>query len=114
MRKNSVLIILVFLLMIFLTSGTKEAERNEKLFGKGVVTQIGLIVKDIEKSSKTYADFLGMDVPEWFLTDTVDKAHTVFRGRTTTARAKLAFFELGNITSNEININIDLNSFLIF
>ncbi|MGB9863853.1 MAG: VOC family protein, partial [Candidatus Saccharicenans sp.] len=66
--------------------------------GTDEVVQVGIIVKDIEKASRAYADVLGLDVPRWFLTDTVDIAHTEFRGKPSEARAKLAFFRLKNIT----------------
>lgn len=66
--------------------------------GTDQVVQVGIVVKDIEKASRAYAEILGLDVPQWFLTDTVDKAHTEFRGKSSEARAKLAFFQLKNIT----------------
>ncbi len=69
-----------------------------KALGSRVVCQIGLIVRDIERMSRAYADLFGVDVPQWFLTDTADKAHTVYRGQPTEARAKLAFFNLGQVS----------------
>lgn len=66
--------------------------------GTDEVVQVGLVVRDIEKASRAYAEILGTDVPQWFLTDTVDKAHTEFRGKPSEARARLAFFKLKNIT----------------
>ncbi|MDH7494050.1 MAG: VOC family protein [Candidatus Saccharicenans sp.] len=66
--------------------------------GTDEVVQIGIVVKDIEKASRAYAEILGQELPAWFLTDTVDKAHTEFRGKPSEARAKLAFFRLKNIT----------------
>ena len=62
-----------------------------------VLTQVGLIVRDIEATSRAYADLLGMDVPRWFWTDSKDVAHTRYRGQPTQARAKLAFFSLGGV-----------------
>jgi methylmalonyl-CoA/ethylmalonyl-CoA epimerase len=35
-------------------------------------------------------------VPAWRLTDTADVSHTQYRGGTSSARAKLAFFDLGS------------------
>lgn len=61
------------------------------------VTQVGIIVRDIEKTSKAYAELFGVDVPAWILTDTVDKAHTLYKGKPSTAQAKLAFFNLDNL-----------------
>ena len=95
----------IFLLSVFLSlsilvgfSTGPDSSQNNDVFGGGNVVQIGLVVKDIEKTCQAYADFLGVDVPQWFLTDTVDKAHTEFKGTSTPAQAKLAFFQLNNIT----------------
>jgi len=95
-----------FLLVLFSISalsfskGAKPgaAEDQPGLFGQGVVVQIGVVVKDIEKASAAYADFLGVVAPQWSWTDAEDKAHTRFKGKPSPARAKLAFIELENIT----------------
>jgi catechol 2,3-dioxygenase-like lactoylglutathione lyase family enzyme len=65
--------------------------------GSNVVCQVGLIVRDIEKSSRAYADLFGVDVPQWFITDPEDKAHTRYCGEPTQAQAKLAFFRVGAV-----------------
>ena len=62
-----------------------------------VLTQVGLIVRDIEATSQAYADLLGIDVPRWFWTDPEELAHIRYRGEPTRARAKLAFFNLGSV-----------------
>lgn len=67
------------------------------ILGTKVVTQIGIIVKDIEAASQAYADFLGVEKPKWSITDTADKAHTQYMGESSTARAKLAFFNVGSL-----------------
>ncbi|THF72615.1 VOC family protein [Cohnella fermenti] len=65
--------------------------------GNNVITQIGLLVNDIERTSQTYADFFGIEKPAWFWTDTPDKAQTEYRGSPSEARAKLAFFDMGSL-----------------
>jgi methylmalonyl-CoA/ethylmalonyl-CoA epimerase len=65
--------------------------------GKPNVVQIGLIVRDVEATAQAYAAFLGVDVPEWSMTGPVEEARTRYRGEPTGARAKLAFFRLGNL-----------------
>ncbi|MFC4302959.1 VOC family protein [Cohnella boryungensis] len=65
--------------------------------GNNVITQIGLLVHDIEKTSRAYADFFGVDKPQWFWTDEAEKAKTEHRGKPTEARAKLAFFNMGSL-----------------
>lgn len=98
MKKLLIVPFLILFFAIFPFSDGRVSESGSDIFGGGRVTQIGVVVQDIEKASQAYAEFLGMEKPQWFLTDTVDKAHTVFKGESTEARAKLAFFELNNIT----------------
>ena len=62
------------------------------VLGTDLVCQIGLLVNNIEKSSKDWAEFLGMDVPEFIITGTREEAETKFMGEDSEARAKLAFF----------------------
>jgi len=91
----------ILILVIFvagLAFGRLSQRASSKLLGTDEVVQVGIVVKDIEKASRAYAEILGMEVPAWFLTDTVDRAHTEFRGQPSEARAKLAFFKLKNIT----------------
>jgi hypothetical protein len=67
------------------------------VLGTKFVTQIGILVHDIEKTAQAFADFFGVEKPSWSLTDTLDKAQTQFRGKSSEARAKLAFFNLGSL-----------------
>lgn len=67
------------------------------IIGTQVVVQIGIVVRDIEQVSQAYADFLGVDKPAWFLTDPVDQSQTTYKGESTPARAKLAFFNCGQL-----------------
>jgi methylmalonyl-CoA/ethylmalonyl-CoA epimerase len=65
--------------------------------GNNVITQIGIVVRDIEESCRDFAGFFGIPVPKWTLIDTVDKAQTRFRGSPSPARAKLAFMRFGSL-----------------
>ena len=65
--------------------------------GTNLVCQIGLVVKDIEKSAAAYCDVLGLPKPNIIVTDGYDKAQTVYRGQPSEARAKLAFFDMGQV-----------------
>ena len=55
------------------------------------------MVRDIETKAQAWADMLGLPVPDIIITDTVDLAHTEYQGEATPARAKLAFFHLGQV-----------------
>jgi methylmalonyl-CoA/ethylmalonyl-CoA epimerase len=65
------------------------------ILGTQVVTQVGILVHDIEKTAQVYADFLGVPKPAIIVTDTIDKSQAAFKGAPTRARAKLAFFKVG-------------------
>ena len=65
--------------------------------GTTIVTQIGVIVADIETKAKAWADLLGLPVPEIIISDGYDAAQTEYKGAATQARAKLAFFNLGQV-----------------
>lgn len=51
------------------------------LLGNHFMTQIGILVHDIEKVSQAYADFFGLDKPQISITDTADIARTEYNGR---------------------------------
>lgn len=71
---------------------------GEKSFlGTDFVAQIGIIVKDIDKTAQAFADFFGVDVPPIKWTDEYDKAQTHYKGNPVESRAKLAFFKMENI-----------------
>ncbi|NLV37053.1 MAG: VOC family protein [Clostridiaceae bacterium] len=67
---------------------------DKKILGTNIVTQVAFVVNDIEKTSQAYADFLGMDKPEIKITKEYDQVKTVYKGKPSTTRAKLAFFHL--------------------
>lgn len=70
---------------------------DKNLLGNNVITQIGLVVRDIEKTSRAYADFFGVAKPDWFWTDGPEVAKTEYGGQRSNARAKLAFFDMGSL-----------------
>ncbi len=65
--------------------------------GTNVICQVALVVRDIEATARAYADVLQVDLPEITETGPREETHTVYRGETTDARAKLAFFHMGPI-----------------
>jgi methylmalonyl-CoA/ethylmalonyl-CoA epimerase len=59
--------------------------------------QIGLVVENIDDAVLAWSHLLGVDPPSIIITDTVDIAHTRYQGQPSTAQAKLAFFDLGQV-----------------
>jgi len=64
---------------------------------KKSVCQIGLVVSDIQKASKAWAELFGVEVPQYILTESSEKAHTRYKGKPTDGRAKIALFQLDNL-----------------
>ncbi|MCL1788231.1 MAG: VOC family protein, partial [Defluviitaleaceae bacterium] len=72
---------------------------EKNLLGTNVVTQVGILVHDIEKSIKDFAAILGVEEPGWILTGPIEETEGEYRGKPCDARAKLAFFHVGgNLT----------------
>lgn len=67
------------------------------LLGTDQVTQIGIVVKDIEKSRKAWAAMLGVSEPDIIVTAGYEQAQTEYRGERSDATAKLCFFHLGQV-----------------
>jgi methylmalonyl-CoA/ethylmalonyl-CoA epimerase len=70
---------------------------EKNILGTKFITQIGILVHDIDKSAQAFADFFGVEKPLCSLTDPPEQAQTQFRGRSSEARAKLAFFDMGSL-----------------
>jgi methylmalonyl-CoA/ethylmalonyl-CoA epimerase len=70
---------------------------TEPTLGNNTVVQVGIIVRDIESKAHAWSEILGLPMPEIVITDTVDKTQAEYNGKSTTARAKLAFFHMGQL-----------------
>jgi len=75
---------------------------EHNLLKTDIVTQVGILVHDIEEAIQNYADILGMEKPGWILTGDLAEAQTEFRGKPSEARAKLAFFKVGETLTLEL------------
>ena len=96
MKMNSFIAVFCLAGFIHLYGGEKVTDQNDTLNSR-VVAQVGIIVKDIDKTTKDWAELLGIPAPKWFLTDPVETANTQYHNRPTSARAKLAFIDLGQV-----------------
>jgi hypothetical protein len=81
------------------------------LLGTEVVTQVGLLVHDIEKTRLEWAKFLGVEPPPVQDCGDTDEAQTRYLGQPSKATAKLAFFHVGpNVDVELIEPDKDPNS----
>lgn len=80
---------------------------TEPTLGNNIVTQVGIIVRDIASTARAWSEILGLPVPNIVITETMDKTHAEYSGKSTTARAKLAFFYMGSWMSNSSSQSMD-------
>jgi catechol 2,3-dioxygenase-like lactoylglutathione lyase family enzyme len=66
--------------------------------GMKVVTQVAIVCRDIEITSKRWAAVLGVDPPQIRTTKPGHEVNVLFRGHRSEGRAKLAFIKLGQVT----------------
>lgn len=62
-----------------------------------VLAQVAIVVRDIEASRRRWAQVLGVDPPEIITTAPGEEVAQTYRGEPSNARAKLAFFQLGQV-----------------
>jgi methylmalonyl-CoA/ethylmalonyl-CoA epimerase len=71
---------------------------SEQKIGKNIVCQVGLIVRDVEASAQAYSEIFGVAKPKIIMTDAPETARTKYKGEPSSARAKLAFFDMGQVS----------------
>ena len=71
---------------------------TDNALGSQVVTQVAIVVEDIDKASRAWAELLGVEQPEARLTAPEEETHIRYRGESTNGRAKLAFFRTGQVS----------------
>jgi len=67
------------------------------LLNTDVITQVGFIVKDVEKSKKKWADFLGVPVPPTVNAGEYEVTQASYKGKPAPkASCQMAFFNVGS------------------
>ena len=102
MCKRVLIIVAMLVVLCVITVACTLAEKNEPIsmpesLDTQRVTQVAVVVRDVEKVAKAWADLFGVEVPKSSLTDPPEKAHTRYLGKPTEGRAKLIFFKLDNL-----------------
>lgn len=64
----------------------------EGLLGNNVVVQIGMVVDDIEKATRAWAEFLGMEEPAIITTENIPSRKRSIAARRQRPAAGRAFF----------------------
>ena len=69
-----------------------------KPLGDNKAIQVGMIVENIEQAVQAWSRLLGVEPPSISITDPFDISNAHYQGKPTPAQAKLAFFNLGQVT----------------
>lgn len=89
----------ITIICIFVFGFTMGKKKSGALISDKQIMQVGIIVRDIEKSAKAWTMFLGdEEIPEISVAAGDIKNPTKYKGKPSDAKAKLAFFKLDNIT----------------
>lgn len=106
MYKQVLIVAAVLAALLMVAAAQEPAEKKEatemtkcgsKPLPTRKVVQIAVIVRDVEKAAKVWADFFGLEVPKTSLTDPLEDSNARYRGQPTEARAKLAFLTMDNL-----------------
>lgn len=99
--KNSYLHLtfVVAFLSVMTVNAQKPAASTAAYHDPGLkkVVQVALVVRDIEASSKLWAELLGMPVPEIKTTRPGHEVKEIYRGKPSEGQVKLTFFNLGQV-----------------
>lgn len=61
------------------------------------IGQVGMIVKDVEKTSKNIAKLFGLEEPPYEIIGEYELANTIYMGQPTPAKAKATFYHMGSL-----------------
>jgi methylmalonyl-CoA/ethylmalonyl-CoA epimerase len=93
----------ILLLITLITGIVSVSFLNKKGDGKGplisskTVTQVAIVVKDIEKARNNWAQVLGIEAPEVSVAESNPSRPTLYNGKPSDAKAKLAFLSMDNL-----------------
>ena len=94
MRKNSILLFIPVVMMIAVSADMETSDIHTSYdLGTKTVAHVALIVKDIEKTTRNYAEIFGIEPPKVRL-----GVSPQYMGKPTEGKAKMAFINLENIT----------------
>jgi methylmalonyl-CoA/ethylmalonyl-CoA epimerase len=96
--RNSCSWVLATVGLVCLATSNLAQTKSSPALGEHPLTQVAVVVRDVDRAAERYSELLGVPVPKATLTDALPQAHTRLRGQPTEGRAKLAFVRLKNIT----------------
>jgi methylmalonyl-CoA/ethylmalonyl-CoA epimerase len=90
----------VLAFVLIMTANAQKSTTPDMAYhdpGLKKVVQVAVVVKDIEASSKLWAELLGMPVPKISTTRPGHEVNETYRGKPSEGQVKLTFFNLGQV-----------------
>jgi len=95
--KNSIIALLLILAVTFISFRYASTRDTASVLPSKKVTQVAIIVKDIDKASKAWAEVLGIETPASSVAEGHPSRPTLYMGNPSDAKAKLAFLSMDNL-----------------
>jgi catechol 2,3-dioxygenase-like lactoylglutathione lyase family enzyme len=76
---------------------TEKEKTAEPIIESKTITQVAIVVKDIDKARNAWAQLLGVKVPDVSVAESHSSRPTLYRGKPSDAKAKLAFLAMDNL-----------------
>jgi catechol 2,3-dioxygenase-like lactoylglutathione lyase family enzyme len=95
--KNILLIIALTIGLVLVSFQYKNGKGKKPVITSKTITQVALVVKDIDKARNAWAQMLGVKAPEVSIAESHFSRPTLYRGNPSDAKAKLAFFAMDNL-----------------
>jgi methylmalonyl-CoA/ethylmalonyl-CoA epimerase len=95
--KNILVIITLAIGLVSTSFYLKSEKEKEPIITSKTITQVAVVVKDIEKARIAWAGVLGLKVPDVSIAESHFSKPTLYKGKPSDAKAKLAFFAMDNL-----------------
>lgn len=95
--KNILITFVLIIGMVTISFQTNNKKEDDPMIASKKITQVAIIVKDIDKARNAWAQTLGMEVPDVIIAESHPSRPTLYQGEPSDAKAKLAFFEMDNL-----------------
>lgn len=95
--KNLIILLLISTVMISFSIKSSRETAPEPVITDMTVTQVAIVVKDIDKACAEWASLLGIDIPGANTFEGHSSRPNRYRGELTDAKVKLAFLSMGNL-----------------
>jgi len=95
--KNILFALVLIVGIVAVSFHAENKEKSDPVIASKAVTQVAVIVKDIDKARNAWAELLGVEVPQVSIAESHFSRPTLYKGNPSDAKAKLAFFSMGNL-----------------